>query len=355
MEPISDALDQSFNAQIKGCTIFGSPFSALVLEAIQADARIGGPYARLLQPFNGLDLSGAMQAAAALRPLGWLHALVLKGRAPKLAAMYPPNPEPDPAHLRAEITRLAHERFDDAAAFLTSPPQTNEVRRTLCLLGGFTTIAAETGLPLRTFEIGASAGLNLNWDRFFYRLGDLATWGDSDSPVVIDGAWTGPPPPLNPVQVVERRGCDIAPVDVRDTDQALRLQAFVWAGQEDRMARLRAAIGVAIARGALPEQADAAQWVEQNVRPEPGVATVLYHSVMWQYMPLETRQRITDHMARMGKLATKEAPLAWLSMEAPARMSVKMDLDLTLWPNGERRRLAQVHPHGSAVDWSGAA
>lgn len=352
MTRFTDALDLAFTAQSKGCLIFGSPFSALVLEAMQADAREGGVYARLMQPFRNLELDGVMQAAAPLRPLGWLHALVLKGRAPDLAALYPPNPAPDPQVLRAEIVRLATELYDEAEAFLISPPQTNEVRRTLCLLPGFTTIAAETGLPLRTFEIGASAGLNLNWDRFHYQLGEDGQWGDPESAVHIAGDWQGPPPPLNPVQVIARRGCDIAPVDVRDTDQALRLQAFIWADQSERMARLRGAVTVAIAHGALPEQADAADWVEANVQPQEGVATVLYHSVMWRYMPDATRARIAAHMARMAETATQQAPLAWLSMEPPPHMSTKMDLELTLWPNGGLRRLAQVHPHGSAVDWS---
>ncbi len=352
MTSFTDALDLAFTAQSRGCVIFGSPFSALVLEAMQADARQGGVYARLMQPFEDLDLDGVMQAAAPLRPLGWLHALVLKGRAPRLARLYPPNPAPDPEALRAEIVRLAGDLYEEAEAFLTSPPQTNEVRRTLCLLPGFTTIAAETCLPLRTFEIGASAGLNLNWDRFHYRLGEAGQWGDPASPVQISGDWTGAPPPLGPVEITTRRGCDIAPVDVRDTDQALRLQAFIWADQTERMVRLRAAMALAIDQSALPEQADAADWVEANLRPQKGVTTVLYHSVMWRYMPEATRARIAAHMAKMGEAAAPDAPLAWLSMEPPPHMSTRMDLELTLWPKGGLRRLAQVHPHGAAVDWS---
>ena len=54
----------------------------------------------------------------------------------------------------------------------------------LFIVGGFLAVAAHTGLPLRTFEVGASAGLNLRWDRFFYEARG-ATWGP---PLVARGA-----------------------------------------------------------------------------------------------------------------------------------------------------------------------
>ena len=346
-------LEQIFFGQARVSRTMGSPFSAAVLEVMLADLQAGGVFAEVLEPFAGLDLNGQIDAATPIRPLGWAHFMALGGEASALSALYPPNvTEADPDALAAVLIPLARARQAELSAFIASPPQTNEVRRTLCLFGGFATVAAETGLPLRCLEIGASAGLNLNWDRFHYRLGEAGQWGDPASPVQISGDWTGAPPPLGPVEITTRRGCDIAPVDVRDTDQALRLQAFIWADQTERMVRLRAAMALAIDQSALPEQADAADWVEANLRPQKGVTTVLYHSVMWRYMPEATRARIAAHMAKMGEAAAPDAPLAWLSMEPPPHMSTRMDLELTLWPKGGLRRLAQVHPHGAAVDWS---
>ncbi len=352
--PPRTPLESIFFGQARACRNLGSPFSATVLEVMLADLQAGGVFAEVMAPFADLDLQGQIDAATPIRPLGWAHAMALGGEAPALAAIYPPQvAEADPAALAAVLLPLARARQAELSAFITSPPQTNEVQRTLCLLGGFTTVAAETGLPLRCLEIGASAGLNLNWPLYHYTLGEAGRWGNPDSAVQITGPWTGSLPPLGPVEVVACRGCDIAPVDIRDPEPARRLQAYVWADQRARLARIDAAIALARETGLDLVAADAADWVEAHVRPEPGVATVLYHSVMWQYMPAVTQARIEAHMTAMAAQATPDAPLAWLSMEMVPGDAL-MAVTLRLWPNGGQRRLARVHPHGAFVEWSGA-
>ena len=346
-------LESIFFGQARACRNLGSPFSATVLEVMLADLQAGGVFAEVLAPFADLDLQGQIDAATPIRPLGWAHAMALGGEVPDLSAIYPPRvTEADPGALAAVLLPLARTRQAELAAFIASPPQTNEVQRTLCLVGGFATVAAETGLPLRCLEIGASAGLNLNWPLYHYRLGEVGAWGDPGSAVQIEGPWTGPAPPLGPMAVTECRGCDIAPVDIRDPDRARRLRAYVWADQRARVARIDAAIALAQETGLDLVAADAADWVEANVRPVPGMATVLYHSVMWQYMPATTQGRIEAHMAAMAELATPAAPLAWLSMEMVTGDAL-MAVNLRLWPNGGQRCLARVHPHGAFVEWSG--
>ena len=117
------------------------------------------------------------------------------------------------------------EHRDRLADFLGHEPQTNEVRRAICLAPGFLTIARETGLPIRAFEIAASAGLNLNWDRFHYDFGE-AQWGDEAASVRLDTDWTGPAPPVDAqVQVIERAACDRRPIDLRDPAERRRPRA----------------------------------------------------------------------------------------------------------------------------------
>jgi hypothetical protein len=240
-------------------------------------------------------------------------------------------------------------RFVD---FMDHEPQTNEVRRSACLIGGFLTIAQETGLPLRCFEIGASAGLNQFWDRFHYRLGDAGVWGDDGSPVDIDTDWRGPPPPLTAkVTVVDRAACDRRPVTLSDPAARARLRAYVWADQLDRMRRLEAAVALALAEGVAVTAEDAVSWTMARAAPRDGAVTVLYHSVFWQYMPPDSQAALLAAIQSHGAVASDRGPFAWLRMEPPPNDLANMELRLTLWPNGEDRLLARVHPHGAQVTW----
>jgi hypothetical protein len=117
----------------------------------------------------------------------------------------------------------------ELVGWLAGPPQTNEVARSCVLMAGLLTIAEATGLPLRLFELGTSAGLNLNLDRFGYRLGEAVT-GDAASAVQLAPAWSGPAPPVADVTVLTRRGVDINPLDVSDAAVCERLMAYVWPG-----------------------------------------------------------------------------------------------------------------------------
>ncbi|MFZ6764955.1 DUF2332 domain-containing protein [Pseudoroseomonas sp. WGS1072] len=344
------AVLEAFRKQIAWCERLGSPFTARLLGLLAEDLAAGGPAADLAGHWPGDPVADAL----ALRLAGALHALVLSGEAPALAACYPPRANaradaPDAAALRAVL--LA--RRAEIAAFLASPPQTNEVGRSGVLLGGFLEIAHRAGLPLRLLEIGASAGLNLLWDRFHYTLGD-AVWGDPASPVRLAPRWTGPLPPLAaPVRVASRGACDRSPVDLRDPAQRLRLRAYVWPDQQDRLARLDGAIALALGAGSRVEPADAGDWVAARLaEPAEGQATVLYHSIMWQYMPAATRARIAGALSEAGARATAAAPLAWLRFEPP-QAEARPELRLTLWPGGGESLLATAQAHGQTVDWTG--
>jgi hypothetical protein len=216
-------------------------------------------------------------------------------------------------------------------------------------------VAALTGLPLRLFELGCSAGLNLNLDRFGYDLGGLLA-GDPQSAVQLRPVWTGAPPPVTDVRVVSRCGVDINPLDVSARQVRERLMAFVWPEQAERVARAEAAIALAVASPPAIEQGDAASWLESRMAVEAGAATVVYHSIAFQYFPATTKARLAAHLAAMGMLASPMAPLAWLRFEMDdASAAALPTLRLTMWQGGaaKERLLARAHPHGTFVHWLG--
>ena len=235
--------------------------------------------------------------------------------------------------------------------FIQNPPQTNEVRRCGALLPGFLTVAQETGLPLRCLEVGSSAGLLQLWDKFHYRLGEKS-WGDPNSPIVVDSDWRGNAPELmSDVTIAERAGCDIRPIDLADEDARIRMEAYVWPDHTDRVERLRSGMQMVLDNQISVDHADAASWVEQRLAdPAKGMATVLFHSITAQYFDDKTAERFEAAITEAGRRATSDAPMAWLSLEHVNYTEFPY-LELTIWPGGEKRRMGQAHPHGHYVDW----
>ncbi len=116
--------------------------------------------------------------------------------------------------------------------------------RSAALIGGLLVLVDRFDLPVRLFEIGCSAGLNLRADHYRYRYPG-GEWGPADSPVIVDDAWRGPLPPAAGLRIAERHGYDIAPLDPTSSDGELTLLSYVWPDQPARLERLRGAIDVA--------------------------------------------------------------------------------------------------------------
>lgn len=340
-------LAQMFRAQAQVCASFGSPFYGALC------GRAAGDLAELqdlFAPWAVQSFDELMGAAVALRFLGAVHDLALGGDDLALTAAFPPASDADAAWdaIRAAIQR-DRGRF---AAFMTHEPQTNEVRRSVCLLPGFLTVAAETRLPLACLELGASAGLNQLWNHYAYDYGEAGRWGDPSSPLKLDSVWSGPSGPWDaPIQVASSAACDRKPIELTDPLQRRRLKAYLWPDQIERIERFDAAVGMALAAGTKVETADAAEWTLARATPREGVATVIYHSIFWQYLPPETKTSLQAAIETHGAAATVEAPLAWLRMEPIEGQAFPIELRLTLWPGGQDRRLATVHAHGASVNW----
>ncbi|GAA1813578.1 DUF2332 domain-containing protein [Actinomadura chokoriensis] len=284
--------------------------------------------------------------------LGTVHRIVLEGRAPELAAYYPTaGGTQDPLRAWPAFRDVLAEHAAEIRAGLTAPPQTNEVGRAAPLVGGLLAVAEATGLPIRLLEIGASAGLNLRADRFRF-LYEGGAYGP-ESPVVLPDAWRGLPPVDAPLTIIERTGCDPSPLDPASPEAQRRLLSYVWPDQADRVARLRAAFEVAARVPAEVVRAGAAGFLE-GLAPEPGAATVVWHSTMRAYLSEDEAARVDRHIEDAGAAATADAPVAHLSFEGPdaSRLSTAHVVALRLWPGGERRVLGEGPSHGLPTTWS---
>jgi hypothetical protein len=248
---VTSDLASLLRIQAGHCARLGSPLYADLLERAAADAAEGGPVAQVLRGHE----SDPPDSMLALRLMGAVHRRLLEGVLPELGRRYLHSGVPcvrmgdkrntaDGEDVWEAFRQALVAEADDIRGLLARPVQTNEVGRCAALLPGFFAVAEGTGLPLRLLEVGASAGLNLHWDRYRYEADGFA-WGEPAAPVRIDFRLEGAAPSTRAAEIAERRGCDLRPVDPSTEDGRLTLLSFVWADQIGRLDRLRAALTVA--------------------------------------------------------------------------------------------------------------
>jgi hypothetical protein len=345
----AEHLLHTLRSQGRFCGASGSPMYGELFELVAKDVEAGGVFARIL---SGHEETPSREAVP-LRLLGGLHRLVLDGRAPALRRWYPSTGGTwDAETAWPEIVLTAANHIDALRAALGQPPQTNEVGRSAALIGGLLRINRGFRLPIRLFEIGSSAGLNLRADHYRYHYAG-GQWGAADSPVTIDDAWHGELPPEGAVRIIERHGYDIAPIDVTGTDGEMTVLSYVWPDQSARLDRLRGAIAVARNVPARLVQQTAGDAVA-GLSLADGALTVLWHSITWQYLSADERKAIRDGVDALGAQANARSPFAHLTLE-PARdgpgSPIKFLVRARRWPGGELEVLGECHPHGAPVNW----
>jgi hypothetical protein len=333
---------QALQVQSVACASLGSPFMVRMMQAIAAVWPDRGPLADIMRDWPGEI--GPSGASLPLRLAAGLHALVLTGQAPRLMQYFPPNSANE--GLDDVLAEVLTEQEAFLCTWITNTPQTNEVGRSVVLLAAAAGLSHRFGLPFVLSELGASAGLNLSFDRYCLHT-PTARIGTANSPVQLQPDWQGMAISDAPIRVLARRGVDLNPLDHRrDAD---RLMSYIWPDQPQRLARLRAAL--AIAEAGVVDAGDAADWLEARLsRVQAGAVHLVFHTVAHQYFPKASKDRIAQAMAAAGARATVDTPLAWLGMEADGQ-GKGAGITLKVWPDGGSVMLGRVDFHGQWVRW----
>ena len=338
-----DALMDALHNQVIYCEASGAPITARIVAALAACLikPDGNAFLERIASWQGPPLADAVP----LRAAGGLHALHLSGTEPALSAIYRGEPADDAAVLREVIDR----RVIDLLPWLDGPPQTNEAGRSANFIAAMSWLAGQ-GLPphFECLEIGSSAGINLMLARYHYDLCG-AQFGPEDAAMRFAPEWRGGSAPSHPFEIISTRGCDVAPVDLTDPAQALRLKAYIWPEHTVRFERMATAVAEAERERPDIVKQNAADFVEAVLaQPQkPGTTRVLMHSIVWQYVPHDQQARVSAAMAAAGERATPESPLAWIALEAN-RVVHMHELSAQFWPGGEARvKLGTAHPHGA--------
>ncbi|MCX7561083.1 DUF2332 family protein [Sulfitobacter sp. F26204] len=341
-------LSDAFISQAESCRRMGSPFMGQLLSLLAVAWPSDSALGRKVSTFRG-DIGPAGHSIP-LRIAGGLHALVLSNRAADLAAVYPPKKASDRI-LRKTVLAAIEAHQDFLLDWIDSPPQTNEVRRSAALIAGVHVAVQHFDMPIYLSELGASGGLNMLWDHYALEI-EGQRFGAKTPAVLFTPQWQGPCPPHATPVIAERAGVDLNPLDPSHPDHLLRMMAYLWADQPERIQMTRAAAAVPATR---PVQGDAIDWLAPRLAQAPqGHMHLIQHSVAWQYFPAAVQDRGRALIEAAGARATLQRPLAWLSMETEGDATAKIGAALTLqlWPGDLTIELGRADFHGRWVNWT---
>lgn len=331
-----------------------SPLYVELMRGAATSAASGGIVARA---FEGDSLEHG--SVPSLRLLAALHSLVLQGQAGELAAYYPSaGGEKPPAGAWQAAARALEEHCEEVRARIGRSVQTNEPGRCVASYGALLWLTECHGLPIRLLEIGASGGLCLIPDRYGYVAGG-SLLGDPGAALVFDEPWIGSPV-ADPgqtdqrLQIASRAGCDLTPLDLCLAADRRTALSYIWPDEPERLERLRLAIETFRREPVSVEQAEASAWLTDRLKPPAveGLLTVIWQSVVRQYLPEEARVAIAETIAAAGSAADERSPIAWVTMEPEGDHLGDFDLTCTCWPPGERVALGPAGNHGPPVRWS---
>lgn len=286
---------------------------------------------------------------------GAVQLLLLRGEGPELARYYRTlggeyrtEDEPFPAFRAFCLTQ-----WDAIAAIERSRlVQTAHARRCALLLPAFELASrAFDRRPLALIEVGASAGLNLIWDRYGYSYGDGRGAGRRDAPRGITCELRGPLIPPLPQALPEvgwRVGLDLNPIDPSDPEEARWLEALIWPDEPGRAELLREAIASAALDPPRLVAGDALETLPAALAEAPaGLPVCIYHSFTLNQFSPDSRRRF----AELVTAAAGERDLALVSLEALSRASPVPELTLGLGPEPAPRLLARCDAHGAWIEW----
>lgn len=231
---------------------------------------------------------------------------------------------------------------------LTHSTQTNEPARCATLLP----VLASLPGPLALLEVGASAGLCLFPDRYSYRYSDGTVLDPPTGPssVVIECSVSGGVPmPERLPEVVWRRGIDLHPLDVANSDDVAWLDALIWPEHEDRRLRLREAVRIVRDEPPRIDTGDLVDRIDDAIADAPEDATlVVFHTAVLAYLPRERREQFVDRVrASRAHWVSAESRGTVPGIDEPSDDG-SADFVLAL----DARPLARVQPHGRAIRWS---
>lgn len=203
----------------------------------------------------------------------------------------------------------------------THSTQTNEVNRCVYLVAMLQRACADIpDQSVGLVEIGASAGLLLGIDSYHTTLvasgGEHNSHGSAVSAVqcVGDDRSAAPLDAITLPPILDTRGLDLTPVDLRDTAAVRWLAACLWPEVPGRYERFTAAVDLIRAHPPVVDRGDMIDDLPDTLARVGGEHLVLFSSWALTYTDSARRPLIADHLA---EVARDGRAVSWISAEPP--------------------------------------
>jgi len=234
--------------------------------------------------------------------------------------------------------------------------QTSVVHRCTTLLPAIGTLprVSAAGGAVALLEVGPAAGLNLRLDHYRYRYegnGARYHWGDPGSTPALSCAIRGNTPPTLPakLQVVDRRGLELSPLDLTNPRDIRWIRALVWPEHTERTRLMSEALEVASRVPAAIEEGDATRDIEQAVQRMPTASPRVVFATHAVYQMSEDGRR--DMMSGLEK-ASRTAPIDLVVVDSNLRGESRIDwVAFTDGARQNRVALGHADSHGRWIEW----
>lgn len=288
-----------------------------------------------------------------------VNALVLRERPQPLVEFYPYLHRP--ARVATEawpfFRAFCLEHQEELRRLLpTARMQTNEVTRCANLLPAFKLVYERSGKPLALIELGASAGLNLAWDRYgyIYHAPDqrVIEYGDASSPVKLHCQVTGEPPLPIEVSISWRRGIDLFPLDITNEQDVRSLLSYIWPEEVERYHLLAQAIELARLTPPVLQAGDALHLLPELLeshKDEREETLCVYHSYA-----ISRSQAISGQIKDLLARASTQREIYEIALETDPETRLHPTLELFRYRAGNMvssELLARCSLHGEHMEW----
>ncbi|MBI5372829.1 MAG: DUF2332 domain-containing protein [Sphingobacteriales bacterium] len=289
--------------------------------------------------------------------LAAVHYLLLKNPGNGLAAYYPSIGKKQVPEIPFPLFRSFC--LDNEAVIreiiLTRIVQTNVINRCAYLLPVFSKIITEENRPATIIDIGTSAGLTLNFDKYEYWYNNQKVYGDSK--VIIKSKITGSTiPALFPItQPIQKIGIDQNIIDPADTDQIIWLKALIWPDQAERFIAMEEALKTEELKKIEFFRAETIPDFEAVILNADKAHTLIIYATHVLYQFPQTQKEAFDAMLeRVGQ----SRDFYFLSVEGTESLLQRYQtreivIELTQFRDKKKSQtlLAETNGHGNWIKW----